>query len=309
MRESMQAFVRTESQTMEIELAKVSIPAITSDEVLVQVKAFGVGLQERYFIPRDATFPYVVGTEASGIISSVGANIESFKTGDRVILTSVLQQKGGCWAEYVAVPQSVLMALPSTMSFVEGAAVPVASKTALECMRELNLKAANTLFVAGASGAIGTLVVQLAKAKGIRVIGSASEKNHQYLLDLGCEHAVDYTNPTWPNLVKAWWPDGADAALAIQPGTVRQSMQVVRDGSLVITVSGDEQVKGERSITVRQMQHQAETQQAVLSLVSDIAQGKIRLVFDEVYPFNRALDALHKTETRHAKGKVVVSLE
>ncbi|HKL60038.1 MAG TPA: NADP-dependent oxidoreductase [Sphaerochaeta sp.] len=309
MKETMQAFVRTSSQTLDIQLATVTIPEITPDEVLVEVKAFGVGLQERYFIPSDAAFPYVVGTEASGVIRAVGENIETYAIGERVILTSVLQPKGGCWAEYVAVPHTALMALPATMSFVEGAALPVVSKTALECMRELNLQAGSTLFVAGASGAIGTLVIQLAVANGIRVIGSASEKNHQYLLDLGSEHAVDYTDPAWPSLVKSWWPDGADAALAIQPGTVRQSMQVVRDGSVVITVSGDDQIPGERSITVRQMQHQIDTQPAVLSLVSDIAQGKIRLVLEEIYPFKKALDALRKTETRHARGKVVVSLE
>lgn len=309
MKVTMQAFVRTNSKTMDIELATLSIPVIASDEVLVQVKAFGVGLQERYFIPQDAAFPYVIGSEASGIIRAVGKDVKTYKIGDRVILTSVLQPKGGCWAEYVAVAKDALMTLPATMSFVQGAAIPVASKTALECMRELALQPGSTLFVAGSSGAIGTLVIQLAVAKGIRVIGSASEKNHQHLLDLGSEQAVDYTNPTWPNLVKSWWPNGADAALAIQPGTVRQSMQVVRDGGLVITVSGDDQVAGERSIIVRQMHHQPETQQAVVSLVSSIAQGEIRLVLEEVYPFKKALDALHKTETRHARGKVVVSLE
>lgn len=268
-----------------------------------------MGLQERYFIPSDAIFPYVVGTEAAGIIRAVGKNITGYTIGDRVILTSVLQPKGGCWAEYVAVPQNTLIPLPDAMSFVAGAAIPVAAKTALESIRELALTAGSTLFIAGASGAIGTLVVQLAVSRGIRVIGSASEKNHQHLLDLGSVHAVDYTNPTWPNLIKSWWPVGADAALAIQPGTVSQSMRVVRDGGLVITVSGDEQVSGERFITVRQMQHQAETQQAVVALVSDVAHGKVRLVLEKIYPFKKALDALHKTETRHAQGKVVVSLE
>lgn len=308
MKQTMQAFVRTNAQTMDIELATVEIPALASDEVLVQVKAFGVGLQERYFIPRDAVFPYIVGTEASGIIKKVGDDVKDYTVGDRVILTSVLQPKGGCWAEYVAVSQNTLITLPPSMSFVEGAAIPVASKTALECMRELDLKAGDTLFVAGASGAIGTLVIQLAVRKGIRVIGSASEKNHQHLLALSSEHAVDYTNPTWPNLIKSWWPQGSHAALAIQPGTVRDCMGIVRDKGLVITVSGDDQVAAERSITVRQMQHQAETQKAVVSFVSDVAEGKICLVIEETYPFRKALQALQKTETRHARGKIVVSL-
>lgn len=309
MKQTMQAFVRTSSQTLDILATSVPIPEITSEEVLIQVKAFGVGLQERYYIPSDAKFPYIVGTEASGIIVQVGDRVDTYKVGDRVIFTSVLQPKGGCWAEYVAVPHTSLILLPATMSHREGAAIPIAGKTALECMRELNLLEGESLFVAGASGAIGTFVIQLAVQKGIRVMGSASEKNRQYLLDLGSEHAVDYSNPSWVRQIRSWWPDGAHAALAIQPGTVAQSMQVVRDRGLVITVSGNDQVSTERSITIRQMQHLIHPQQALVDLASSIVEGNIKVVIDHVYSFRQTLEALQKTETRHARGKIVVSLE
>lgn len=140
MKETMQAFVRTSYQTMDIQLATVAIPEITPEEILVQVKAFGVGLQERYFIPNDGAFPYVVGTEASGVIRAVGKNIEAYAIGQRVILTSVLQPKGGCWAEYVAVPHSALMALPSTMSFVEGQQYPLLPRPHLNACANSTLR-------------------------------------------------------------------------------------------------------------------------------------------------------------------------
>ena len=192
------------------------------------------------------------------------------------------------------------------MSFVEGAAIPIAGKTALESMRALNLKSGDTLFIAGASGAIGTLVIQLATAQGIIVIGSASQKNHSYMLSLGAQKAVDYSGPNWAQRLKQWIPEGVTAALAIQPGTVEDSMDLVKDGDTVITVSGDDHVKPKSDISVCQIQHHTDTKEALIRLISDISVGYIQLVIERIYPFQQALEALKKTETRHARGKSVV---
>lgn len=91
-----------------------------------------------------------------------------------------------------------------------------------------------------------------------------------------------------------------DTALAIQPDTGIENMAVVKNGDRVITVSGD-RVHPNRGIIVEQFQHELDLQQTVGSLTNDIALGKIRLVIEHVYPFNQVLDALKKTETRHAK--------
>ncbi len=175
-------------------------------------------------------------------------------------------------------------------------------------MRALNLNAGDSLFVAGASGAIGTLVIQLAAARGIRVIGSASQKNHEYMRSLGAEEAVDYSTPDWKQQVKQWMPQGVSASLATQPGTADDSIDVVKDGGTVVTVSGDT-VPSRRNIKVFQFEHHQETQQAVAELVSDIAEGRVRLVLEHIYPFKQALAALQKTQTRHARGKLVVCLD
>jgi NADPH:quinone reductase-like Zn-dependent oxidoreductase len=305
--QKMKAFVRTSSQNQNVELTEIPIPEINDDEVLVKVQAFGVGIHDRYFIPNNAIFPYSIGTEASGIIIKTGSSVARFQTQDRVILTSVLQPKGGCWAEYVAVPQNNLIPMPTEMDFTEGAAIPIAGDAALESMHSLNLQAGDTLFVAGASGAIGTLVIQLATAHGIRVAGSASQKNHDYLLSLGAETPVNYADPDWKQQVKQWQPGGVSAALAIQPGTIEDSMDVVRDGGKVIAVSGD-QAPSRRNIVVSHIQHHPETRQSLARLVSEIADGRIQLVIERVYPFKQAINALEKTETRHARGKIVIRL-
>lgn len=303
----MKAYARTSPQNQRVELLESPIPEITDDEVLVKVQAFGVGVHDRYFIPGDAAFPYTIGVEASGVIVKAGSAVDRFRVDDRVILTSILRAKGGCWAEFVAVPQGSLIPSPPGLDFEAGAAVPIAGKTALESMRALALGAGDTLFVAGASGAIGSLVIQLAAAQGARVVGSASRKNHEHMQTLGAERAVDYSDPDWKRHVEQWAPGGVSAALAIQPGTADDCIDVVKEGGKVVTVSGDP-VESRRGVSVHQFQHHADTQEAVAKLASDAAEGRIRLVIERVYPFDEALDALEKTETRHARGKIVVSM-
>lgn len=162
-----------------------------------------------------------------------------------------------------------------------------------------------TLFIAGASGAIGTLVVQMAAEAGIRVAGSASAENAGYLKSLGAELAVDYRDANWPEQIRAWSPGGVDAALAIQPGTPGSSIEVVRDGGHLVAVSGDP-CPPQRGIRVEQFPHRADTSEDMARLVADITAGRLHLEIERVYPFTEGLSALEKTETRHAKGKVVV---
>lgn len=194
----MRAYVRLGARSGVVELMDVSVPEIADHEVLVEIRAFGVGVHDRYFIPSNAAFPYPIGTEASGVIVDMGSKVAEFEVGDAVVLTSLLSPKGGPWAQFAVVPERSLIRLPEKLSFVEGAAIPIAGDAALESMKALSLKRGDSLFIAGASGAIGTLVIQLAVVRGIRVAGSASSRNHEYMRTLGADKAVDYSDPhTW----------------------------------------------------------------------------------------------------------------
>ena len=110
-------------------------------QVLVKVEAFGVGIHDRYFIPISPAFPYIIGTEGAGVITQLGSEVKNFTIGDRVIFSSILQSQGGAWAEYAAANQETLIHLPEGVSYALGATIPIAGKTALECMRELDLAA------------------------------------------------------------------------------------------------------------------------------------------------------------------------
>lgn len=304
----MKAFVRTDETSQDVKLTEVPLPEIHSDEVLMKVEAFGVGIHDRYFIPQDISFPYVIGSEGAGTITKIGKDVNGFSIGDRMIFTTILQPLGGSWAEYAVAHPSTLIPLPENMTFAQGAALPIAGGTALECMRELQLDKGDQLFIAGASGAIGTLVIQLAVAKGIRVSASASAKNHDYMKSLGAEKTVDYHDPEWTNEIKAWSDGGVATALAIQPGTGVESIKTVKDGGQLITVSGDSSyVQAERQITIKQMGHDPDTKKKLVELVHAIVTGDVRLVIEKEYPFDKALEALGKTETRHARGKLIVN--
>lgn len=303
----MRAYVRVGAETQTVKIMEVSKPKMNRDEVLIKVESFGVGIHDRYFIPQDAKFPYIIGSEGAGVITEIGSEISDYQIEDRVIFSTVLQPQGGSWAEYAVAKESTLISMPDSLSFAQGATLPVAGKTALESMRSLNLKQGDTLFIAGASGAIGTLVIQLAAAQGIRVAGSASEHNHSYMKSLGAEKTVDYHSPNWQNEVLDWSNGGVSAALAIQPKTGSGSLKVVKDGGRLITVSGDSaHVVSERDIHVEQMGHHPETRDRLVQLVQDIADRRVQVHIEKEYSFDNALAALEKTETRHARGKVVV---
>ncbi|MDD2474420.1 MAG: NADP-dependent oxidoreductase [Dysgonamonadaceae bacterium] len=305
--EKMKAYVRINDIKQDVELANVPIPDIMADQVLIKVKAFGVGIHDRYFIPNPIDYPYVIGSEGAGVIKKLGESVIGFEIGDRVIFTTVLQPQGGSWAEYAVSKYTSLIRMPDEMTFAQGSAVPIAGKTAIESMRELNLNKGDHLFIAGASGAIGSLVIQLAASKGIHVSASASRGNHKYMESLGADKSIDYKDTDWINKIKTWSKGGVDAALAIQPGTGIHSLKVVKEGGKLITVSGDN-VMTERNIEVKQMGHEEETRHKIIQMVSDIVEGKINLIIEDEYPFDDALKALEKTETRHARGKSVVIL-
>ncbi len=301
----MKAYVRSGSDSDLVSPAEVPIPEVGDGEALVRVHAIGVGLHDRYFIPPDARFPYVIGIEASGTVDQVGSDVQSVSPGDRVIASSAMNPKGGTWAEFVVVDEASLTRMPDGLGFPEAACIPVAGKTAVESLHTLDLESGDTLFVAGASGAIGTLVVQIAAARGIRVAGSASVRNHDYLLSLGAEKAVDSSAADWQGQIRQWAEGGVDAVLAIQPGTAVDSEPAVREGGHIVTVSGDA-FEPERDIRVEQFVHRADVGDEMAELVEAIAAGLL-MVLERSHPFEEAVAALEKTETRHARGKVVVT--
>lgn len=305
----MRAFVKRSADPQDIALQDVPVPKIGEDELLVNVRAVGVGVQDSYFLPSNISYPYPIGIEAAGLVTEAGSRVRGYSPGDRVAFVSAMQPKGGTWAEYAAVDiDALILRVPESMSFEQAAAVPMAGNTALKALHTLHLRSGGSVFIAGASGAIGTLAIQLAKARGWQVAASASQANQEYMRSLGADLTVDYRQADWPARVRAWAPGGVDAAIAIQPGTSADSIHAVRDGGFLVTVSGD-RIEPERGISVAIVNQQIDVRQELTEMIDGIADGTYRLVVERAYPFAEGLAALRKVQTRHARGKVVILID
>lgn len=306
--QNMTALVIPSADDQTLTLAQVAVPAIAADELLVQIKAVGVGIHDGYFLPQELTYPYPIGIEAAGIVAQIGNTTTGYEPGDRIAFVSMMQPKGGVWAQYAAVrSDSLIMPIPEGMSFEQAAAIPVAGNSTLRALHALpTIDVGGSIFVAGASGAVGTIALQLARARGWQVAASASPQNHEYLRSLGAALAVDYNDDSWPDQVRQWQPDGVDGALAVQPQTTADSARVVKQGGTVVTVSGDRDTPP--GVRVTGLAYQVDVREELMALMADIVAGDMQLVIERIYPFTEALSALEKVQTRHARGKSVLTL-
>ncbi|MHA3683772.1 NADP-dependent oxidoreductase [Leucobacter sp. HY1908] len=306
----MKAFVIADQSAGHVQLAEVPVPREGQGELLVRMRAIGVGVHDAYYLPPESHPCLPVGIEGAGEIQRVGDGVANYRAGDRIAFVSSMQAKGGTWAEYAVVDaEALIVQMPPGMSFVEAAALPVAANTALRALARLSdLPSGAHVFIAGGSGAIGTLAIQLAARRGWRVAASASAQNHNFMRALGAELTVDYRDAGWVSQVREWSARGVDAAIAVQPATTADSMRAVKNGGAVVTVSGDT-VTPERNITVAMIDYSVDVRSDLTQLVADAVRGQLRLEIERVFRFADAPDALSKVQTRHARGKVVVSLE
>lgn len=193
-----------------LKLEEVPDPTPGAGEVLVRLAAIGVNPYETYM--RSGVYahlpplPAILGSDAAGEVTAVGAGVSRVAVGDRVYISgSVGGFMTGCYAEYAVRPENDVMPLPDGVSFAAGAAVGVPYGTAYYALfNRGRAQAGETVFVHGASGAVGTAALQLARAYGMTVIGSAgSARGLELVAAEGAHHVVDHTKPGYMDQVRA----------------------------------------------------------------------------------------------------------
>ena len=288
-----------------LKIMDLPTPEPGPDDVLVGVRAAGVGpwdVKTREGIFGERSFPHVLGVEASGIVESAGENVANLRQGDEVYVYS-----GGCYAEYVAAPAQKVAHKPASLSFEEAAGVPVAGSTAYQgIVEEIGLKEGETVLIAGAAGGVGTIAVQIAAFLGARVLGTASPRNHDYLLSLGAAEAIDY-HGDWVAAVRTVAPDGVDTVFDCVGGeTFRRSFEAVRNGGRIVTiVAFGEEVEPGRGITHHAFSARAERRK--LEKLSEMFDdGKLRVEIEDVLPLEEATKAHERVEAEHTRGKIVL---
>jgi NADPH2:quinone reductase len=234
-------------------LRTLPVPTVDANDVLIEVHAAGVAVWDlqirksmQWVKPR---FPYVLGSDGSGVVVAIGPSVTRFKVGDAVYGYCWDNPKGGFYAEYVSAPSDCFAKLPKGISLEAAGALGASGLTALSGVdRALNIKRGDTVIVHGASGAVGTLAVQLAKLRGARVLATASgEEGVALVRRLGADVVIDGRTGDIPAATRAFAPQGVDAVLALAGGdALEKCMDALRAGGKVAYPNGVEPVPKSR---------------------------------------------------------------
>ena len=323
----MKAMVYTEYGPPDVlQLKEVKKPIPQDNEVLVKVRAASVNYADWAFVRGE---PFLVrlmgagllkpnkailGADITGQIEVVGKNAKQFQPGDEVF-GDISECGFGGFAEYVAVPESVLALKPTNMTFEEAAAVPQAAVVALQGLRDKgHIQSGQKVLINGASGGIGTFAVQLAKSFGAEVTGVCSARNLDMVRSIGADHVIDYTQEDFTQngqrydliLATAGYRSVFDYKRALKPqgiyvvtgGSMAQIFQGMLLGSL-ISMTG----------TKKMGNLAAKPDQEDLVFIKELLEaGKIKPVIDRRYPLSEVAEALRYYGTGHTRGKVVITV-
>ncbi|MGW7351527.1 NADP-dependent oxidoreductase [Streptomyces sp. Z26] len=284
-------------------------PKVAPDQVLVRVRAAGVnpvdwkiadGALDALF---DTHFPLVPGWDVAGVVAEVGLDATEFAVGDEVIgYVRRDDVQHGTYAELVAAPVRTLARKPSALDWRQAAGLPLAGLTAYQALDRVGVGDGDTVLVHAAAGGVGSLAVQIAVARGARVVGTASERNHDFLRSLGAEPVV--YGDGLADRVRALAPDGIDAALDFVGGdAVAVSQGLLRRPERVASVVGpDVKALGGHLVWVR-------PDPADLAALADLADaGKLTVHVDRALPLAEAADAWRLSREGRTRGKIVLDV-
>lgn len=293
-------------------LTDLPTPKVGPDSVLVRVRASSVNpvdwkVREGYLAEvMDTVFPVVPGWDVAGVVEQVGLDTPEFQVGDEVfgyVRKDVVggEVAGGTLAEFVAAPVRTLAHKPAGWSFEEAAATPLAGLTAFQTIRRAGLQSGHTALVHAAAGGVGSFAVQIARSLGARVIGTASEANHEYLRTLGAE-PVTYGEGLIDR-VRALAPAGVDVILDYVGGDALDTVpDLLRDGGTVASIT-DARARDEfggQYVWVR-------PDAADLAELARLGEaGELKAEIAEVFDLGDAAGAHERSQSGHVRGKVVV---
>ncbi|MEU2731626.1 NADP-dependent oxidoreductase [Streptomyces griseoviridis] len=286
--------------------AEIDVPEPGPGQVRVQVRAVGVnpvdgkirsGIMEAIF---PTTLPAVPGGEIAGIVNAVGEGVDQLKVGDEVLGWS----DTGSYAQYALADPAVLAPKPAGLDWTRAAALPVASDGADRVLDLLDVTAGETLLIHGASGALGTVAVQLAVARGARVIGTAGPANQEYVTSLGAT-ALVYGDGLVER-VRALAPQGVDAVLdAAGKGALEDSI-TLRGGTDRIVTTADFRARELGVVFAEGPQRRSATRLA--ELARQAADGGLVITVGATYPLADAAEAQQVSDGGHGRGKLVLTV-
>lgn len=306
----MKAIVYTQYGPPEVlRLTEIAKPAPRDNEVLIKVRATTVTigdtimrsfklpvsgwqkLMARLFLGIRHPRRPILGMELAGEIEAIGTSVTRFKIGDPVFASTFSVNFGG-YAEYKCLREDGTLAIkPVNLTYEEAAAAVGAGMTALRCLRKANIQRGQKVLIYGASGAVGTCAVQLAKHHfEADVTGVCSTANLELVKSLGTDRVLDYTREDFTRSGETY-----DVVFdAVGKTSAAQGKQALKPGGIYLNVHKDSG-NGER-------------QKELLAIKDLIEAGKFKPVIDRRYPFAQIVEAHRYVEQGHKRGNVVITL-
>lgn len=300
---------------------EIEKPAPKADEVLIKVAAAGINYADTMM--RSGNYltkpelPFTLGYEVAGTIESLGENVTGFSAGQRVLATAL----SGGYAEYATAKAETVLPLPDELGYGESTALLVQGLTALGLLNET--KAGQSILIHAAAGGVGSLLVQLAKQKGLRVIGTASsESKLEKVAALGADFAVNYSENDWTDeVLKATGGKGADWIIEMVGGEiVAQNLKVLaKNGTMWVygAASGEDYKVSVLSLMQKNHKIQGywlmnESNENRASFTGELLEhfnaGRLKIDVTE-FPLEKVREAHEAIENRKTTGKVVLKID
>lgn len=326
--------VREFGSAARIEMAHVATTEPRVGEIAVEIRAAGVNPLDavvrsgfgKGIIP--VALPLILGHDFAGVVTEVSEGCERLKIGDEVFgytFPNVL-----CWgtyAERIVLPELWVGRKPKSIDFGEAAAFPIPALTSIQLLDDwAKMRAGEVILIHGAAGGVGSFAVQLAKHRGLTVIGTASPHNHDYLRELGCDLCIDYNRQDFRAVVKEHYPEGIDVVLftlSIVDNDFKYGEKTLFDSAYVLKGGGRTGSGSRLASIVNMVDQKAELIRrginfhyisgrpngSQLELLADmIDAGAIRPPKITRMPLSDARKAHELIETKHVAGKIVLDI-
>jgi NADPH:quinone reductase-like Zn-dependent oxidoreductase len=296
-----------------LRLVELPDPEPGPTEVLVRVAAAGVNPVD-WKARANGGFlgepPFTVGWDVAGTVERIGFGVTRFAPGDRVLGMPRFPGEAAAYAELVTAPSRQFARMPEQLSWREAAALPLGALTAWQTLVDTaGLSAGQRVLIHAAAGGVGHLAVQIAKARGAYVIGTARAAHHDFLRELGADEAIDYTETDVAEAVA-----GVDLVLDLVGGeTGVESIPTLRDGGLIVTVPSSSdfgplhEAAGKRvRVSAFLVEPDREGIEAIAALVEE---GRLRAKVSQTLPLAQAAQAHELGEAgRIGGGKLVLDV-
>ncbi|MFJ4077834.1 NADP-dependent oxidoreductase [Streptomyces iakyrus] len=289
---------------------EIERPAPKPNEVLVRVRAAGVNPTDWKHRATGGFLgepPFVLGWDVSGVVEAVGIGVVAFAPGDEVFGMLPYPYGHGSHAEYVIAPVRALARKPAGVDHTQAGALPLVSLTAWQALTEhADLRPGQRVLIHAAAGGVGHVAVQIAKARGAYVIGTASAGKHEFLRGIGVDETIDYRETDFTEVVK-----DADVVLdTIGGDNALRSLRVLRPGGVLVSilpVGPDDLYEEAERLGVRALRMLVDADRSGMEAIADlVGAGKLRATIAGTFPLAEVAEAHALGDTGRTTGKLVL---